>query len=216
MRCACACPPSRPSPPRPITGQCLACQYLGSRALPVQLCGSPRACPARPPAGPLAPQVCSRSVSLCFTAEFASCFRLHVGVIHRDPCPSLASRNTIVSRSSYVTAGGAMSSFLRLSSIPLRRSRYRACLPMQVPPLGWEGPLEKETAAHSSALAWRIPWAEEPGGLQPVGSRSRARPRTEPRRACLLVSCPALKSAACLGCCKRRCSGHCGAYIFSG
>ena len=32
--------------------------------------------------------------------------------------------------------------------------------------LGWEDPLEKEIATHSSILAWRIPWAEEPGGLQ--------------------------------------------------
>ena len=31
--------------------------------------------------------------------------------------------------------------------------------------LGWEDPLEKGMAAHSSILAWRIPWTEEPGGL---------------------------------------------------
>ena len=35
---------------------------------------------------------------------------------------------------------------------------------------GWEDPLEKEMAAHSSNLAWKIPWAEEPGGLQSMGS----------------------------------------------
>ena len=35
-------------------------------------------------------------------------------------------------------------------------------------PLGREGPLEKGTATHSSILAWRIPWVEEPGGLQRV------------------------------------------------
>ena len=35
--------------------------------------------------------------------------------------------------------------------------------------LGWEDPLEKEMAAHSSILAWRIPWTEEPGGLQSMG-----------------------------------------------
>ena len=39
----------------------------------------------------------------------------------------------------------------------------------QVPSLGWEYPLEKEVATHSSTLAWRIPWREEPGGLQPMG-----------------------------------------------
>ena len=32
--------------------------------------------------------------------------------------------------------------------------------------LGWEDPLEKEMATHSSILAWRIPWTEEPAGLQ--------------------------------------------------
>ena len=37
--------------------------------------------------------------------------------------------------------------------------------------LGGEEPLEKEMAAHSSALAWRIPWTEEPGGLQATGSQ---------------------------------------------
>ena len=35
----------------------------------------------------------------------------------------------------------------------------------QVQSLGWEDPLEEKMATHSSVLAWRIPWAEEPGGL---------------------------------------------------
>ena len=35
--------------------------------------------------------------------------------------------------------------------------------------LGWEGPLEKETATHSSTLAWKIPWTEEPDRLQSMG-----------------------------------------------
>ena len=35
--------------------------------------------------------------------------------------------------------------------------------------LGWEEPLEKRMAIHSSVLAWRIPWTEEPGGLQSMG-----------------------------------------------
>ena len=37
--------------------------------------------------------------------------------------------------------------------------------------LGWEDPLEEGTATHSSILAWRIPWTEEPGRLQSVGSQ---------------------------------------------
>ena len=36
---------------------------------------------------------------------------------------------------------------------------------------GWEDPLEKGMATHSSILAWRIPWTEEPGGLQSMGSQ---------------------------------------------
>ena len=37
--------------------------------------------------------------------------------------------------------------------------------------LGWEDALEKEMATHSSILAWRIPWTEEPGGLKSMGSQ---------------------------------------------
>ena len=40
----------------------------------------------------------------------------------------------------------------------------------QVQSLGWEDPLEKEMAIHSSTLAWKIPWTEEPGRLQSMGS----------------------------------------------
>ena len=36
---------------------------------------------------------------------------------------------------------------------------------------GWEDPLEEEMATHSSILAWRIPWTEEPGRLQSIGSQ---------------------------------------------
>ena len=39
----------------------------------------------------------------------------------------------------------------------------------QVLSLGWEDPLEKEMAIHSSTLAWKIPWTEEPGRLQSIG-----------------------------------------------
>ena len=40
---------------------------------------------------------------------------------------------------------------------------------MRVPSLGWEDPLEEGMATHPSILAWRIPWTEEPGSLQPIG-----------------------------------------------
>ena len=42
---------------------------------------------------------------------------------------------------------------------------------MGVRSLGQEDPLEKEMATHSSILAWEIPWTEEPGGLQSMGSQ---------------------------------------------
>ena len=44
---------------------------------------------------------------------------------------------------------------------------------MQVRSLGQKDPLEKEMATHPSILAWRIPWTEEPGGLQSMGSQSQ-------------------------------------------
>ena len=47
--------------------------------------------------------------------------------------------------------------------------RLSAMQETRVRSLGWEDPLEKEMAAHSSILAWRIPWTEEPGGLQSIG-----------------------------------------------
>ena len=49
------------------------------------------------------------------------------------------------------------------------------CLPAmqetRVRSLGWEDPLEKEMAIHSSTLAWKIPWTEEPDRLQSMGSQ---------------------------------------------
>ena len=42
----------------------------------------------------------------------------------------------------------------------------------QIQSLGGEDPLEEDIATHSSILAWRIPWTEEPGGLLPIGSQT--------------------------------------------
>ena len=41
----------------------------------------------------------------------------------------------------------------------------------RVQALGWEDPLEKEMATQSSTIAWKIPWTEEPGRLQSMGSQ---------------------------------------------
>ena len=49
--------------------------------------------------------------------------------------------------------------------------RLSAMQETQVRSLGWEDPLEKEMAIQSSILAWKIPWTEEPGELQSMGSQ---------------------------------------------
>ena len=49
--------------------------------------------------------------------------------------------------------------------------RLSAVLETWVRSLGWEDPLEKEMAAHSSILAWKIPWMVEPGRLLSMGSQ---------------------------------------------
>ena len=56
-------------------------------------------------------------------------------------------------------------------SIAQRLKRLPAMRETRVRSLGWEDPLEKEMATHSSILAWRISWTEEPGGLQSTGSQ---------------------------------------------
>ena len=55
------------------------------------------------------------------------------------------------------------------SLVAQRIKRLPAMQETQVWSLGWGDPLDKEMATHSSILAWRIPWTEEPGGLQSTG-----------------------------------------------
>ena len=57
----------------------------------------------------------------------------------------------------------------RASLVAQRIKHLPAMQETRVRSLGWENPLEKEMATHSSILAWRIPWTEEPGGLQSTG-----------------------------------------------
>ena len=57
----------------------------------------------------------------------------------------------------------------RASLVAQMVKRLPAMQETQVRPLGREDPLEKEMATHSSSLAWRIPWTEEPGRLQSMG-----------------------------------------------
>ena len=60
-------------------------------------------------------------------------------------------------------------SFLYFKRSSLTVKNLPAMQETKVQSLGWEDPLEKETAAHSSILAWRISWTEEPGRLQFMG-----------------------------------------------
>ena len=60
---------------------------------------------------------------------------------------------------------------VRASLVAQRIKRLPAMPETRVRSLGWEDPLEKEMATHSSILAWRIPWTGEPGGLQSTGSQ---------------------------------------------
>ena len=63
----------------------------------------------------------------------------------------------------------------RASLMAQRVKSLPAMQETQVQSLGQEDPLQKEMATHSSIPAWRIPWTEEPGGLQSTGSQSRTR-----------------------------------------
>ena len=60
----------------------------------------------------------------------------------------------------------ALTAFLRPPKVPRHAGFPRG----DAEDLGWEDPLEKEMATHSSILAWRIPWTEEPGRLQSMES----------------------------------------------
>ena len=60
---------------------------------------------------------------------------------------------------------------LRASLVAQMEKSLPAVWETWVRSLGREDPLEKEMATHSSILAWRMPWTEEPGGLQSMGSQ---------------------------------------------
>ena len=74
-------------------------------------------------------------------------------------------------RSEYLLCFDCFLSNFWASLVAQRLKRLPGMLETQVRSLGKEDPLEKEMATHSSTLAWRIPWREEPGRLQPMGSQ---------------------------------------------
>ena len=64
----------------------------------------------------------------------------------------------------------SLSTKATFTASPKTGATFEGMQDTRVQSLGWEDPLEKEMATHSSILAWRIPWTEEPGGLQSTGS----------------------------------------------
>ena len=82
-------------------------------------------------------------------------FSIIVSLWHNSPVPLLTLKNL---------PNGASLVAQRIKHLPAMQETW-------VRSLGWEDPLEKEMATHSSILAWRIPWTEEPGGLQSMGSQ---------------------------------------------
>ena len=88
-----------------------------------------------------------------------------------------------------------VSEMLKLSLITLNWASLVAQMVKNLPvmqetqiwSLGWEDPLEKEMATHSSILAWEIPWTEEPGGLQSMGLQ-RVRHQAQSDQAHMLQS----------------------------
>ena len=79
-----------------------------------------------------------------------------------DPCIPGSGRSPGEGNSSPLQYSWASLVAQRLKHLPpMRETRVRS--------LGWEDPLEKEMVTHSSILAWRIPWTEEPGRLQSMG-----------------------------------------------
>ena len=64
-----------------------------------------------------------------------------------------------------------MNGFVRTSLVAQTVKHLSTMPETQVRSLGWEDPLEKEMAIHSSTISWKIPWTEEPGRLQSMGSQ---------------------------------------------
>ena len=79
----------------------------------------------------------------------------------------LSIKDCVINILDFVCSTGASQVALVVKNLPANVGDLRDV----VGPLGWEDPLEEEMATHSSILAWRIPWTEQPGGLQPMRSQ---------------------------------------------
>ena len=89
------------------------------------------------------------------------------------PAPAPIKRFTCLHLPAHSHVVGITSPHVQMISFPSgSEGKESTCnLETQVRSLGWEDPLEEGMATHSSVLAWRIPWTEEPGGLQSLGSQ---------------------------------------------
>ena len=113
------------------------------------------------------PTLCGLLCQLCFTQPYV--FRAHL-------CCSESGPHSFSWPSNILSCGCALCwtlGLFPLSVFSLSLSGLPWWLSLQS--LSWEDPLEEEMAPHSSILAWEIPWTEEPGGLQCMGSQSRTR-----------------------------------------
>ena len=119
--------------------------------------------------------------SICHEVMGPDAMMLVFLIFSFKPALSLSSF-TLIKRlfsSSWLSAlrvvSSAYLSLLMASLVPQRIKRLPAMQEARVRSLGWEDPPEKEMATHSSIIAWRIPWTEEPGGPQSMGSQSWTR-----------------------------------------
>ena len=92
--------------------------------------------------------------------------------------PSLLGRHRALSRVARYLVGSHQSPVLFIvvymwASLVAQTVKHLPTMwETRVQSLGWEDVLEKEMAVHSGTLAWRIPWTEEPGGLQSIASQT--------------------------------------------
>ena len=91
----------------------------------------------------------------------------HLGCFHALDLTNIVAMNTEVHMSFELDF-----SFYRASLVAQTMKSLSVVQETRVQSLGWEDLLEKEMATHSNILAWKIPWVEEPGRLQSMGSQS--------------------------------------------
>ena len=110
-------------------------------------------------------------LSLCLFNLYEEYIMRNAGLEDAQAGIKIARRNINKLRYTDDTTLMAESEIWLASLVAKRLKRLPAIRETWVRSLGQEYPLEKEMATHSSILAWRIPWTEEPGGLQSTGSQ---------------------------------------------